>query len=116
MAMVRKSLKAIKASKPKLDRAKIAATTGRDIRRHMREDGETSARMPRIEDVITPQVVRKRLKMTQDEFAAALRIPVATLRNWEQARNAIDPAARSLLIVVARNPKVALAALAADAA
>ena len=116
MAMVRKSLNAIKAAKPKMDRAKIAATSESDIRRHMREDGETSARAPRIQDVITPQVIRKRLGMTQEEFADALCIPVATLRNWEQGRNAIDPAARSLLTVVARNPKAALAALAADAA
>jgi putative transcriptional regulator len=113
--MVRKSLKAIKAAKPKLDRAKIAATTESDIRRHMREDGETPARTPRLADVMTPQIIRKRLDMTQEEFAQALHIPVATLRNWEQGRNAIDPAARSLLIVVARNPKAALAALAADA-
>ncbi len=116
MAMVRKSLKAIKAARPKLDQAKIASTSERDIRRHMREDGETPTRTPRIEDVITPQIIRKRLDMTQEEFAEALRIPVATLRNWEQGRNAIDPAARSLLVVVARNPKAALAALAADAA
>ncbi len=116
MAMARKSLKAIKAAKPKMDRAKIAATTESDIRRHMREDGETTARAPRVEDVFTPQVIRKRLDMTQEAFAAALRIPVATLRNWEQGRNAIDPAARSLLLVVARNPKAALAALASAAA
>jgi len=116
MAVVRKSLKSIKAAKPRMNRAKIAATTARDIRRHMREDGESLAHTPRVEDVITPQVVRKRLGMTQDQFAQALRIPVATLRNWEQGRNAIDPAARALLIVVARNPKTALAALAADAA
>lgn len=114
--MVRKSLKAIKAARPRINRKKLAATTERDIRRHMREDGEAPAHIPRIEDVMTPQVIRKRLDMTQEEFAQALRIPVATLRNWEQGRNAIDPAARSLLIVVARNPRAALAALAAHAA
>jgi putative transcriptional regulator len=116
MAMVRRSLKAIKAAKPKINRAKIAATTEKDIRRHMIEDGENPGDTPRIEDIITPQVIRKRLAMTQEQFAQALRIPVATLRNWEQGRNAIDPAARSLLMVVARNPRAALAALAVDAA
>lgn len=114
--MVRKSLKAIRAAKPKLNRAKINATSERDIRRHMREDAESLTRAPRVEDVFTPSIIRKRLNMTQEEFAQALRIPVATLRNWEQGRNAIDPAARSLLIVVARNPRAALAALAMDAA
>lgn len=113
MAVVRKSLKEIKAAKPKMDRAKFDATTEEDIRRQMTEDGEDPAHEVSIEEVFTPQVIRKRLKMTQEEFARALRIPVATLRNWEQGRNAIDPAARSLLVVVARNPRTALAALAA---
>lgn len=116
MAMVRKSLKAIKASRPKLDRARFEATTEKDVRRHMIEDGEDPDQGPVLEKIYSPQVVRKRLKMTQAEFARALRIPVATLRNWEQGRNAIDPAARSLLMVVARNPRSALAALANHAA
>jgi DNA-binding transcriptional regulator YiaG len=48
------------------------------------------------------------------EFARgrALRIPVATLRNWKQERVRPEPAARSLLAVY-RNPKAVLAALAA---
>lgn len=116
MAMVRTSLKAIKASKPKFDRAKVDATTEKDIRRHMIEDGEDPNHLPSVEEIYSPQVIRKRLKMTQEKFAQALRIPVATLRNWEQGRNAIDPAARSLLMVVARNPRSALAALADHAA
>jgi putative transcriptional regulator len=99
-----------------MDRAKFDATTEADIRRHMIEDGEDPDHMPAAEDIFSPQFIRKRLKMTQEEFARALRIPVATLRNWEQGRNAIDPAARSLLIVVARKPRLALAALAVDAA
>jgi putative transcriptional regulator len=51
--------------------------------------------------------------MTQAGFARALRIPLATLRNWEQGRVLPDPAARSLLTLVARNPKAAFKALAA---
>jgi putative transcriptional regulator len=116
MAMVRKSLAQIKASKPKTNLRKFDATTEEDIRRYMVEDGEDPDHVPSLEEIFTPQVIRKRLKMTQEEFARALRIPVATLRNWEQGRNAIDPAARSLLIVVARKPRAALAALAAKAA
>jgi putative transcriptional regulator len=51
--------------------------------------------------------------MTQAEFARALRIPLATLRNWEQGRVLPDPAACSLLTLVARNPKAAFKTLAA---
>lgn len=111
MAMVRKTLEQIVAENPKSDLKKIDATTEEDIRRHMIEDGEDPDFMPSLEDIFTPQVIRKRLKMTQEEFAHALRIPVATLRNWEQGRNAIDPAARSLLMVVAKNPKLVLRTL-----
>jgi putative transcriptional regulator len=58
--------------------------------------------------------VRKPLvNMTQEEFADALGIPVATLRNWEQGRHGIDPAARSLLIPIASDPEETLATLAA---
>jgi putative transcriptional regulator len=110
--MVRKSLKAIKMSKPQWDRKKFGATTEKDFRRQMIEDSENPDHTPSAEEIYSPQVIRKRLKMTQEEFAKALRIPVATLRNWEQGRNAIDPAARSLLMVVARNPRSVLAALA----
>jgi len=112
VAMVRKSLKAIEASRPRLDRAKFDATTEADIRRHMIEDGEDPDRAPAVEDIYSPRAVRKRLNMTQEEFAHALRIPVATLRNWEQGRNAIDPAARSLLMVVTKRPEWVLRALA----
>ncbi len=116
MAMVRKSLNAVRATSPKINRAKIASTKERDIRRHMIEDGENPDHVPEAAEIFSPQVIRKRLDMTQEKFAQALRIPVATLRNWEQGRNSIDPAARSLLVVVARNPKAAFAALAIDAA
>jgi len=34
------TLDEIRASRPKVDRAKIAATTAEDIRRHQIEDGE----------------------------------------------------------------------------
>ena len=51
--------------------------------------------------------------MTQERFAAALGIPASSLRGWEEGLIDIDPAARSLLILVARDPEGTLAALAA---
>jgi putative transcriptional regulator len=56
--------------------------------------------------------VREKLGMTQEEFAKALRVPVGTLRNWEQRRVGLDPAVRSLLAIVYKMPEV-LKALAA---
>lgn len=116
MAIVRKTLEEIKASKPNVDWKKVDTTTEEDIRRYMIEDGEDPNAEYTLETSFSPQVIRKRLGMTQEQFAEALGIPVATLRNWEQGRNAIDPAARSLLILVARDPEGTLAALAAACA
>jgi putative transcriptional regulator len=79
----------------------------------MIEDGQDETNLSGFAPVIPPRLLRKRLGMTQMEFARALRIPVSTLRNWEQGRVLPDPAARSLLAIVARNPKVALKTLAA---
>jgi len=103
----------IRRMKPRINRAKIDAMTEADIRRHMREDGQERNDVADFAPVIPPQVLRKQLHMTQAEFAKALRIPLATLRNWEQGRVLPDPAARSLLTIVARNPRAALRALAA---
>ena len=111
MALVRRSMESIRRMKPRIDRAKIDATTEADIRRHMREDAD-EVQLAGFAPVIPPQLLRKRLGMTQEEFARALRIPLSTLRNWEQGRVLPDPAARSLLAIVAKNPKAALKALA----
>jgi putative transcriptional regulator len=80
----------------------------------MIEDGQGHAGdLLSFAPVIPPQILRKNLGMTQSEFSKALRIPLSTLRNWEQGRVLPDPAARSLLTIVAKNPKIALKALAA---
>jgi len=110
MAIVRKSLVDIKASRPKPDSRRIAATTEEDIRRQRIEDAEDLD----APETFAPSAKTLRLQhgMTQEQFAAALHIPVATLRNWEQGRVAPDPAAQSLLTVFAKDPKAVLKALA----
>ncbi|MBI2718139.1 MAG: helix-turn-helix domain-containing protein [Rhizobiales bacterium] len=112
MAVIRRTLEDIRGLKHKIDGAKVKATTEKDVRRHMIEDGEDPAAEYRLETSFTPRAIRARLGMTQEQFARAIGIPVATLRNWEQGRHAIDPAARSLLILVARDPNGTLAVLA----
>jgi putative transcriptional regulator len=50
--------------------------------------------------------LRKRLGLTQEAFAAAYRIPVGTLRDWEQHRKNPDAPARAYLLVIERNPEL----------
>ena len=99
-----------------IDEARIAATAEDESRAFMIEDGYDPAWEPNPEDVVVvipAHLVRQQLGMTQEAFARALRIPLATLRNWEQGRTRPDPAAQSLLRAVARDPKAVLAAIAA---
>src|SRR3954453_17063425 len=58
---------------------------------------------------------RARLGPSQEAFAAALDMPVATLRNWEQGRYDPDPAARAPIRLVSRDPEHALKVLAGPA-
>lgn len=111
--MVRMTLEQIRANRPVVDEAKLDATTEDDTRRYMIEDGYNPDHEPKDVRVLLPaRDVRNRLGMTQEAFAAALQIPLATLRNWEQGRTIPDPAAQSLLRAVARDPKAVLAAIA----
>ena len=114
MAIFHRTLDQIRRMKSKTNRAKINRTTESDIRRDMIEDGQDpKSDLSGFAPVIPPQLLRKKLGMTQAKFAKALRIPLSTLRNWEQGRVLPDPAGRSLLTIVAKNPKFALKALAA---
>ena len=69
---------------------------------------------PAYERVVRPldiKIIRKRLGLSQGDFALLIRVPVATLRNWEQGRTQPDGPARALLTVAARNPRAVLKAL-----
>jgi putative transcriptional regulator len=99
-----------------VDRARLGATSEEDFRHHMIEDDEDPDAELQGELVVQPQDVRKKLGMTQAEFADLLRIPVATLRNWEQNRFVMEPAAQTLLKLVDREPEAALRALRRSAA
>ena len=61
----------------------------------------------------TPQVkvIRRALGLTQEEFSARYRIPLGTLRDWEQGRSEPDQPARAYLRVIAAEPAAAAKAL-----
>lgn len=95
-----------------MDAAGLDATTEADIERHMIEDGEDpQAPLGAFVTEWPAASLRARPGMSQTAFARALCIPVSTLRNWEQGRVRPDPAAQSLLRIVAHNPAAAFAAL-----
>ncbi len=107
MAMKERTLAEIKARGV----GRGAATGEAAIRRQTMEDGQDPEAAPPPAAGTLARTVRRRLGMTQAQFAEAIGVPVATLRNWEQGRVAPDPAARALLRILDREPEVALRAL-----
>ena len=60
--------------------------------------------------------VRKTTGLTQEGFAARYRIPLGTLRDWEQARTEPDTAALAYLRVIEKEPEAVARALEEPAA
>ena len=57
------------------------------------------------------KVIRRALHLTQEEFAVRYRIPLGTLRDWEQGRIEPDQAAQAYLQVIAKEPETVSRAL-----
>jgi putative transcriptional regulator len=61
----------------------------------------------RVTTVKIPDVkeIRKALHMSQHRFAALYRIPLPTLKSWEQGRRSPDAPAAAYLRAIQRRPK-----------
>ena len=60
------------------------------------------------------KAIRENLGLTQVAFAERFRIPVTTVRDWEQGRRNPDQAACAFLRVIAKSPRTVARALAAE--
>lgn len=71
------------------------------------------AGMARVHTVNVPDVraIREALGLSQQAFASAYRIPLATLKGWEQGRRQPDATASAYLSVIAGIPDAAREAL-----
>lgn len=62
----------------------------------------------RIVNVPDVAAVRARTDLSQGQFAKLLGVSVRTLQDWEQGRRAPSGAARTLLMIADRNPRLLL--------
>jgi putative transcriptional regulator len=101
------------------DRARLDAMTEADIIAAAEADPDnppwTDEELARGQFARDVQRARRAVRQSQAAFAAALDLPVGTLRNWEQGRFDPDPAARALIKLVSRDPEYALKVLAEQA-
>lgn len=58
-----------------------------------------------VVDVPDVKAIRRKLRMSQNAFAVAYRIPLATLKNWEQGRRQPDAPAAAYLHAILVRPK-----------
>jgi len=93
--------------KGRIDRRKLDATTEAELAvQQAQDDAEAMQDAARF-----VRRVRRRLGLTQQEFARRIDVPLDTIRNWEQGKRHPTGAARALLKVLDRVPKAALSAL-----
>jgi len=98
----------------------MTRTLGEELVASMREALDYTSGKPNecrvhVVNVDVPDVraIRKSTKLSQEEFARAYRIPLPTLKGWEQGRRRPDGAAAAYLSVIAHMPEEAKRALAA---
>jgi putative transcriptional regulator len=71
----------------------------------------TKAQLARARRVPTVRALRKKLNMTQEQFAKRFHLPLGTVRDWEQGAHRPDKAAQVLLTVIAKDPDAVARAL-----
>ncbi|MGO9266596.1 MAG: helix-turn-helix domain-containing protein [Candidatus Binataceae bacterium] len=68
-------------------------------------EGKRSGVRVRVVEVPDVRAIRRKLRMSQTEFAERYRIPLPTLKNWEQGRRQPDAPAAAYLHVIALRPR-----------
>ncbi len=76
----------------------------------------SDADMERMKQTPQLKILRRALRLTQEEFAARFQIPLGTLRDWEQGAAQPDQTARAYLKAIAGDAQAVLRALSAGPA
>jgi putative transcriptional regulator len=99
----------------KTDWARVHAMTEEEAHANALSDPDnppiSDEELEKFRRVPNPREIRKKLHMTQEEFASRFALPLGTVRDWEQGARQPDTAARSYLRVIAKNPQAVLEAL-----
>ena len=78
---------------------------------NLSETPMTAEELAAARRVLRARTLRRALGLTQEQFSERYRIPLGTLRDWEQGRSEPDAPARAFLEVIAHEPEVAAKAL-----
>ena len=70
-------------------------------------EGKPSKVRVNVVEIPDVRAIRRELRMSQQEFARVYRIPLATLKNWEQGRRQPDAPTAAYLELIAKSPREA---------
>jgi putative transcriptional regulator len=109
--ITRKSLQQANAEKGYIDREKFDSFTDADIERMIAEDPDLAPPTETLQPLLEVRDIRRRLGLTQQEFAKKLGVSPATVRAWERDETPAEPVLQALLRILHRIPEPALRAL-----
>ena len=121
MTTARHTLNSLKRSGGgRVDWERLDQTTDEDIDKMIAQDPDTAPDLSKHRDwrkVITPQLpdvraIRRKLRLSQAQFAKRFGFSVRTIQEWEQGRALPDRPARILLRVIEKSPKTVARAVA----
>jgi len=75
-------------------------------------EGQRKGYKVTLPESIDVRGIRNKLHFSQGRFADTFGLSVDAVRHWESGRRSPEAAARALLLVIAHNPQVVMAALA----
>ncbi len=73
--------------------------------------GHREGFLAHVPEEVDVKAIRRRLGLSQAQFAARFGFALSALRNWEQSRRQPDLAARAFLTVIMREPEAVQRAL-----
>lgn len=121
MPTIKRSAAEISKRKGKADRDRLRRTTDVEIAEQIAADPDTAPEMAADTDwrlVANPPIpdikaIRRRLGLSQAQFANRFGLSVRTVQQWEQGRAIPDRPARNLLKVIESAPEIVARALSA---
>jgi putative transcriptional regulator len=90
--------------------------TDEEIEQSIADDPDASPMTDADGMALRIQMIRKGIGLSQPKFAERYEIPLATLRDWEQARRQPDAAAWAYIRVIEAQPQIVADALRTKAA
>lgn len=120
MVVKKRTIEEIEAGRNKSDWERVRNMSEEELMANALSDPDaqplTEEQLGRMKQISFAKHLRYKFGLTQEEFATRYRIPIGTLRDWEQHRSEPNEVAKAYLKVIAADPEGSAKALEAGEA